>query len=186
MGGDTGGPVLRNVLAAGGVGIGGQRSVWRTAGGSEDEKFPGTITQRPESEGGDEDGALRAGSYGSYTEFDFFAARRKLSLAVTEDFCALQLHPESAFGIGHEALDRADGSGSWAGLLEKLEIQTVEADQTFFGADPEVAVAALRDAGNGASGETALAAPTVANVFGFGAAYIFGVSDLEKTGESYD
>ena len=98
----------------------------------------------------------------------------------------MQLHPQSAVGIGNEALYGTNGESSGSGLLEELEVQTVEANQTLFGADPKIAVPALRDGRDGAAGKAALAAPAVMEVFGLRAADISGASEWEKTDKSHD
>ena len=167
MCGDASGPVLGQGLAAGGFRIGNDGRVWLAAGGSEDEKLSDVVTKGTEGQRRHQHRAVRAGRDGSDAEFDFSAAGLKLPVMVAKNFCALQLDPESTVSVGHKALDGTDGDGSWSGLLEKTKIQAVEADQALFGADPEIAVSALGDGGNYAAGKATLAAPAVADVFGF-------------------
>ena len=84
--------------------------------------------------------------------------------AVAQKLPALQTDPQVAIGIGRQAEHRARRKAVGIRLIEKMEIETVEAHQSVLGADPQISIGSLRQRIHGAAGIAAILGPLVANV----------------------
>src|SRR5258708_39158966 len=80
----------------------------------------------------------------SDSELRDFTAELEFSLVVTQDFGALQKDPKVALLVGSKSLNGSNRKRSRSGLGKIEEAETVEANQSFFRSDPQVANRRLR------------------------------------------
>src|SRR5437879_12078831 len=97
-----------------------------------------------------------------------FASKFEFSFAVAEDLGALQQDPKIALCVGGESLNGADGKCGRSSLRKSTEVEAIEANQTFFCSNPQVAVERLSQRGDGAASEALVAAPALAHVLSQG------------------
>src|ERR1700730_2229037 len=94
---------------------------------------------------------------------------------------ALQENPQAPLGPGHKSLNGTDGKRHRDCLLEKPEVQSVEANQTFLCSDPKVTVRGLGNGCDRPTGESFLISPAFAHVLRDYSVRINGVNRLSKT-----
>src|ERR1700722_19379458 len=138
--------------------------VWRFGRRGEQFEFSGAVGERAIRERCKKHGAVSSFEKRSDSELREFTAEFELSFVVAQDFGALKKDPQVALRVRSEGLNRADGKCGRRRLGKIEEAEAVEANQSFFRADPQVAVRRLRERGYGASGKTFLAAPMLPHV----------------------
>ncbi len=163
-------------LVRGDLGCAGSR-IWGFGRRAEQFKSSRMVGERAKSKRCKKHRAIPAFEKRSDSELRDFTAELEFSLVVTQDFGALQKDPKVALLVGSESLHGSNRKRGRSGLGKIEEPETVEANQSFFRADPQVAVRRLRKCGDGASGETLFAAPMFPHVLRHNA---IGIKGLRK------
>ena len=88
----------------------------------------------------------------------------KLTVVVANQTRALHSDPQISVCVRRKTQNRTSGHARRVSVIEQPEVQTVEAYQTIFGSNPQVAVAGLRNGAHCSAGKSLFGSPAVVGI----------------------
>jgi hypothetical protein len=105
----------------------------------------------------------------------------ELSLAIPKQVRAVEADPQISFDIGHESTHCAYRRGVRQRPLNQGEGKPIEADETPFGSNPEIAIVRLADGIDRSTQKSSICSPLVVDVLGYCSGWVQGASRVHKT-----